>query len=171
MENPAYERSRMPNKAVPTSLKILRGNPGRRRLNRKEPKPALGAEFPAWLEGLGDPDVKLIWGDLAHLLDETKVLTVSDTEALAQLAHKISLYRQAAAALKDGLVYTTITESGGVMQRQKPECAILSDLGKQIRGLLSDFGLTPSSRSKVQTAGDITPDDAFSEFFPPRVSS
>ena len=160
----------MSNKAVPTALKMLRGNPGRRKPNRKEPKPQPGAEFPAWLDALGDPTLKAVWEELAQLLERTKVLTESDAEALAQLTHKIVLYRTAANVLRDGMTYETITESGATMQRQKPEYAMLSDLGKQIRGLLTDFGLTPSSRTKVQTVGPDTHDPIL-EFLGPSINN
>lgn len=154
----------MPGKPTPTALKVLRGNPGRRKLNKKEPKPQLGAEFPAWLDGLGDPALRQVWEEFAGLLEHIKVLTQADAEALGQLTHKVVLYRKAAQALKKGCSYRTVTESGAVMQRQKPEYAIVSDLGKQIRGLLTDFGLTPSSRSKVQTVG-AEEEDPIAEFF------
>ena len=89
----------MPNKPVPTALRKLRGNPGRRPLNRMEPKPARGAAFPVWLDSLGDPAIRQIWGELAGVLDRSKLLTEADGEALAQLVHKTSLYRRAAVAL------------------------------------------------------------------------
>jgi len=148
----------MAGKPTPTALRKLRGNPGRRPLNRMEPKPARGCAYPAWLDSLGDPALRGIWSELAGLLDRSKVLTESDGEALAQLVHKTSLYRRAALALKDGCTYTTTTESGDEMQRSKPEVALLSDLGKQIRGLLSDFGMNPSARSKVSVATGSTQD-------------
>ena len=148
----------MANKAVPTALRKLRGNPGRRPLNRMEPKPARGAAFPVWLDGLGDPAIRQIWDELAGLLDRSKLLTEADGEALAMLTHKIALYRTAALALKDGCSYSTITETGAEMFRQKPEYTIVSDLGKQIRGLLSDFGMNPSSRCKVSVATGRTQD-------------
>jgi|CXWL01.1.fsa_nt_gi P27 family predicted phage terminase small subunit len=155
----------MPNKPVPTSLKILRGNPGKRKLNKREPKPLAGTpEFPEWLADLGDPALRGIWDGLTDRLNRAKVLTECDQEALGQLVHKILLYRKAAQILKDGCSYECETESGATMHRQKPEYAIVSDLGKQIRGLLTDFGLTPSSRSKVQTVGGES-DDPFAEFF------
>ena len=154
----------MAGKPIPTALKVLRGNPGRRKLNRREPKPQPGAEFPSWLGALGDPTLREVWTELSALLDRTKVLTEADQEALAQLVHKIALYRTAARALKDGCSYQTITETGATMQRQKPEYGIVSDLGKEIRGLLTDFGLTPSARSKVSTVGADESDDPFAEF-------
>lgn len=144
----------MPNKSTPTALKILRGNPGKRRLNRREPRPARGAAFPVWLDGLGDPAIRKIWDELAGLLDRSKVLTQSDGEALAMLTHKVWMYRAAALAIKNGFTYETTTLQGDVMQRSRPEVALLSDLGKQIRGLLSDFGMNPSARSKVSVAPD-----------------
>jgi len=157
----------MPNKPVPTALRKLRGNPGKRRLNRMEPKPALGCPYPTWLHALGDPTLRQIWTELSGLLSRIKVLTEADGEALAQLTHKIALYRTAAAALTAGCSYTTITETGATMQRQKPEYTIVSDLGKQIRGLLSDFGMNPSARSKVSVATgstrDATPGAAWPE--------
>lgn len=152
----------MTGKPTPTALKILRGNPGHRKLNAREPKPQLGATFPAWLHGLGDPAYKEVWDDLAGRLEAIKVLTEADAEALGQLVHKVTLYRTAAQALTTGISYQTVTETGAVMYRQKPEYTIVSDLGKQIRGLLTDFGLTPSSRSKVQTVG--MEDETLAEF-------
>ena len=148
----------MPNKPVPTALKVLRGNPGRRPLNKREPKPARGAAYPAWLDGLGDPALRQIWDDLAALLDRSRILTEADQEGLAMLVHKIWMYRKAAMALKDSTSYTCVTESGSTMQRTKPEVALLSDLGKQVRGLLSDFGMNPSARSRVSVASGSTRD-------------
>lgn len=155
----------MAGKPIPTALKVLRGNPGRRKLNRHEPKPQLGAEYPGWLADLGDPSLRQIWDELADRLNRARVLTDCDGEALAQLTHKVVLYRKAAMALKDGSSYQTVTETGAVMQRAKPEVAMLSDLGKQIRGLLSDFGMNPSARTKVSTVGAVDPGDPFTEFF------
>jgi P27 family predicted phage terminase small subunit len=142
----------------PTALKILRGNPGRRPLNKKEPKALVGKPpFPEWLAAL-DPVTKEIYESLAHRLVKTKVLTENELESLAHLADSEALYRRLRVEIQAGFVYETTTMQGAVMRRPKPEMAMLLDLKRQIRQGLMDFGLTPSSRTKVQTVEDAQKD-------------
>lgn len=140
---------------APTRLKILRGNPGRRKLNSKEPKAIVGkADAPVWLtDKKGQADPVQIYDELAALLVPLRVLTTADQQALADLADKIALHRKLRKEIYKGLSYTTVTKEGSIMQRIKPEVAPFLDLARQIATGLATFGLTPSSRSKIQTVG------------------
>ena len=66
----------------PTHLKVVTGNPGKRKLNDKEPTPA--KEIPSPPAHLTDWG-KVAWGRLTVLLDGMGVLTVADTLALERL--------------------------------------------------------------------------------------
>ena len=59
-------------KPTPTAIKMLEGNPGKRPLNTKEPKPAKKApSCPKWLE----PEAKKEWRRLAKLMEQIGILT------------------------------------------------------------------------------------------------
>ncbi len=60
----------------PTHLKVVTGNPGKRKLNDKEPSPA--REIPSPPEHLTDWG-KVAWGKLTVLLDSMGILTIADT--------------------------------------------------------------------------------------------
>jgi phage terminase small subunit len=64
----------------PTALRVLRGNPGKRALNRQEPKIApLSAECPAELV---DPVARAEWDRVAPALIASGVVTVADRATL-----------------------------------------------------------------------------------------
>lgn len=139
----------------PTALKLLQGNPGKRELNRKEPKPAAGKpDMPAWFSADELSTPQSIFNDLAEQLMAMRVLTTADQQALADLADKIALLRRLRVELYSGLTYDTTTKTGSTMRRLKPEVAVFSELSKQVRHSLADFGLTPGSRTKVQTVDE-----------------
>lgn len=67
-------------KPKPTAVKKLEGNPGKRKLNKKEPIPAKGMpECPDWLL----PEAKKEWERLADLMNQMGVLTEVDMAAFA----------------------------------------------------------------------------------------
>ena len=62
-------------KPKPTAVKKLEGNPGKRKLNSKEPVPAKGIPAcPDWLM----PEAKKEWERLAELMNQMGVLTEVD---------------------------------------------------------------------------------------------
>ena len=67
-------------KPKPTAVKKLEGNPGKRKLNTKEPVPAKGMpDCPEWLL----PEAKKEWERLADLMNQMGVLTEVDMAAFA----------------------------------------------------------------------------------------
>ena len=67
-------------KPKPTSLKVLEGNPGKRQLNRNEPKPdASVPKCPAWLSR----EAKREWKRLVPFLEQAGLLTQIDRAAFA----------------------------------------------------------------------------------------
>lgn len=101
---------------TPTELKLVRGNPGKRAINKKEPQPARHIpSAPAHLTCEG----QVAWGRLTVLLDRMGVLTEADGFALERLCDcyaEILALRETVlttAALADAGRFTASVESAG----------------------------------------------------------
>ena len=66
-------------KPKPSHLKVVENNPGKRAINRREPKPKAGATPPA---GMSDRALS-VWSEVAPMLERMGVLTVADALALS----------------------------------------------------------------------------------------
>lgn len=130
----------------PTRLKILRGNPGRRPLNKREPVPKPGK--PVAMDCL-TPAATVHFARLSEQLSAMKILTEADQAALSALAQSIADYEEATRALAiTGPVVESDRERGMV---RSPWLIVRKQAWDQMQRGLMDFGLTPSSRSKLQT--------------------
>ena len=69
-------------KPTPTHLKLVTGNPGKRKINRQEPNPARC--IPSCPSHLSD-NAKVAWGKLTVLLDRMGVLTEADAAVLERM--------------------------------------------------------------------------------------
>lgn len=130
-------------KPKPTALKELEGNPGKRKLNRSEPKPAKGIPpCPEWLL----PEAKKEWNRLAENLGQLAVLTNVDMAAFAAYCQSYARWKEAQEHIdKDGSTFET--DKG--YQQQTPWVGIANTNQKLMLQAASEFGLTPSSRSRI----------------------
>mgnify|MGYP002237151287 FL=1 len=79
-------------KAKATAVKKLEGNPGKRKLNTKEPVPAKGMpDCPEWLL----PEAKKEWERLADLMNQMGVLTEVDMAAFAAYCQSYARWKEA----------------------------------------------------------------------------
>ena len=79
-------------KPTPTAVKELEGNPGKRPLNAKEPKPAKKApSCPKWLE----PEAKKEWRRLAKQMEQIGILTEVDMAAFAGYCQAYARWKEA----------------------------------------------------------------------------
>ncbi|WP_337135912.1 P27 family phage terminase small subunit [Proteus terrae] len=107
----------------PTHLKVVTGNPGKRKLNDKEPQPK--REIPSPPEHLTDWG-KMAWAKLTLLLDGMGVLTVADTLALERLCDIYADILQLRDTIAiEGRTYTTKTQSGDFLIKANPAVAML----------------------------------------------
>lgn len=138
---------------LPTDLKILRGNPGKRRLDvADEPQPRPGVpEPPDHLDDAGREQ----WFRWCTELSAMKVLTLADREALAVMCDTWSRYLKAEAAVKK---FGLLTKSPNGYPIQNPALAIATQAGKQLRQMMSEFGLTPAARTRIKTTDPSQPD-------------
>lgn len=151
---------------VPTALKELRGNPGKRALNKAEPKPELGRPAcPAFL----DRDARAEWRRIVPELEAVGLLTRVDRVALAAYCQSYSRWKQAEEVLSEGglsLELKKVNRMGheyvyGAMPR--PEVGISQRERMLLKSFLVEFGLTPASRSRIQVAPPAKK-DAFEEW-------
>jgi P27 family predicted phage terminase small subunit len=139
---------------VPTDRKRLEGNPGKRRLNLDEPRPTPASEaFDQPPEDLAeDPVAALEWSRLAPMLRLARQVTEADRSSLIALCLEWSRYLGAMRKVKQtGMVVQA--PSGYPMQN--PYLAIATKALGGCQKLWPELGLTPSSRSRVTTAGSL----------------
>jgi len=149
----------------PTVLKLVAGNPGKRAINKREPKPK--RVLPSCPKHLAD-EAKVAWGRLCTLLDRMGLLTEADTFALERLC---GCYAEVLDCMKlvdkDGRTYTTSTNTGDTLIKANPAVAMLGDADRRFKSYLVEFGLSPAARSKVHgvNSDDDKKADPLAEFF------
>jgi len=144
----------------PTHLKLLAGNPGKRRINTREPQPPKDApRCPAWITD----EAKRVWRRLVPLLKDMGILTTVDADALAGYCQTYARWRAAEEFLaKHGEVYPIRDDAGRVKcMQQFPQVAIARNLLLVLRAYQQEFGLTPAARTRIQVnLGEEKPDAA-----------
>ena len=144
-------------KPKPTHLKLIAGNPGKRPLNRKEPRPK-GALFappddlpeaarPFWAHVIASAPAGLL-----YQLD----LGVVKVYVVAAWLHADAVRKVAASTL------LARTPNGSL--QQNPFLPIVNRQALIMLKAAAEMGFTPSSRSRVQMPEVGAGDDDFSEF-------
>ena len=132
-------------KPVPTSLRVLRGNPSRRALPENEPQPEAlpeNIQAPEWM----DDDAKKEWARVAPMLVKNGLLTEMDVDALTAYCHAWCAWKDANAKIRQ---FGAVVKSPSGYPIQSPYLAISNKAMDTMRGLMTEFGMTPSSRTRV----------------------
>ncbi len=148
-------RGRKPKSA---ELKLLSGNAGKRPTNNDAPSPALTKKtkpFP-WLS----KRAQQVWRNAVPELVHTGQLTEVDVEAFAGYCSACATVQECEEFInKNGMTYEsysdTIRVNGKVVKigltiKRRQEVIIRSDALKILRSFASEFGLTPSSRTRIK---------------------
>lgn len=145
-------------KPLPTHLKLVKGTARPHRINRDEPKPAIAApEPPHHL----DKRAHARFTEMAEILARHGVMTELDTSALARYAVVWCRWVESEAEVKRrGPVVKT--ELGNAIQN--PFLTIANKCLLQMAQIESEFGLTPSSRSRIRAATPADASDPFEEY-------
>jgi P27 family predicted phage terminase small subunit len=141
----------------PTAIKELAGNPGKRPLNRREPKPQTRLPTaPAWLQG----EARAEYYRAGRLLVRLRVMTDADRTALLAYAQMFGRWMEADEQVRRGGM---IIKSPNGYPMQNPYASIADRARRECVKLAGEFGMTPSSRSRIQTTetGDGDAFDAF----------
>ena len=143
---------------IPTALKLLRGNPGHRPLNDREPAPK--AKLPKVPEYLSDV-AKQEWRRTGRRLAALGLVTEIDGTALAAYCVAFARWVDAEKQIQQS---GTVIKVGKMLQ-VSPYLAIANKAMAQMCRLLGDFGMTPSSRSRVKAEKDNGINDEEAQFF------
>lgn len=132
---------------TPTALKLVKGNPGKRAINKREPKPkAKALTCPAHLS----VKARAVFRKLNTLLNKMGVMTEADGLALERLC---DCYADILACRelieRDGRTYKTVDQNGNTLVKNNPAVNQLRAADAQFKSYLVEFGLTPAARSKV----------------------
>lgn len=127
----------------PTVLKLLEGNPGKRPLNKKEPKPT-GA--PVLREDMSDAS-RAVWARVVDAYGHTGVLTAADGDALRIYCEAVVRYEAAALLLERSGPVVKGARSGDLVRN--PLHQIVRDNAALVRAYARELGLTPSARSAI----------------------
>ena len=138
-------------KPEPTALKLVKGNPGRRPLPAAEPRPKLGAEMPAWLS----PAAQEHWPIVAEQLTAAGILGDTDGAALALYCEAFARWRHANDQVAK---FGPVVKAPSGFPVQSPFLAISNKAWEQMAKMLIEFGMTPSSRSRVTATPEEVPD-------------
>lgn len=143
--------------AQPNVVKLARGNPGKRAINRQEPKPTAGIPpKPTWLKGVAEQ----LWDELTPHLKQAGLVTLADGVALEGLCWSYSQWLATAKILQHrGRIIKT---EGGPMVR--PEVGMSLKFYKMLMALSDRFGLSPSARSRLTAAPQGEEEDPFDQF-------
>lgn len=132
-------------KPKPTALKLLAGNPGKRAINHAEPKPRVIMPKPP--EHLSDAE-KEKWKSTVRELHPLGLVTTIDKDALAMYCTIYVRWVKAEKMVRDkGEIIKTA--AGNIIQN--PYLSIANRALDQLNKLGAEFGMTPSSRSRVKT--------------------
>lgn len=158
-------------KPKPTAKKKLEGNPGKRKINKREPQPPLSADL--------KPDAPLARGVTiakAHIesgckvfgerylpvLQAMQVLTDADYAAFELMSvHHVIAWAAASIVEKDGLI---LMDKFGQAHKH-PALQVLRDNSALFKAYAAEFGMTPSARSRIQMEMPEEPDQLELELF------
>ena len=130
-------------KPTPTAIKELEGNPGKRPLNKDEPKPVKKAPAcPKWLE----PEAKKEWRRLAKQMEALGILTEVDMAAFAGYVQAYARWKEAEEFISQ---HGTIVKTPSGYWQQVPQVSIAQTYLKIMNKFAEQFGLTPASRSRI----------------------
>ena len=147
----------------PTRLKILAGAQPCR-INRNEPKPEAGSTpCPDYLDDVA----RDCWHRMTGQLDAMGLLTRADGEALALYCSTYSQWMKARSRLEEEgmlvITKTTVETSKRTTTREvskiNPMVSVVAECQRQMVRLLTQFGMTPSSRSSLNVPGKAQEDE------------
>ena len=154
-------------KPTPTALKLVKGNPGKRAMNKKEAKVELAQPTPPSF--LND-DAKVEWGRVVDTLYKTGLMTELDRAVLAAYCQAYGQWAQAERALarmadKDEFNKALMVKTTNGNAVQNPLLGIANKAKADMVRYALEFGMSPSARSKVNANPDDHKEDKFKEFF------
>ena len=131
-------------KPLPTHLKVVKGTARKGRV--REDEPTYDGIDVTDLPDTLTPEGRKAWEQNAQMLKDAGVLKTIDRAALTQLCDAMGTYADAHAAIaKSGY----FIKSPNGMPMLSPAVYLRNGASATVQKLLAEFGMTPSSRTKV----------------------
>ena len=151
----------------PTHLKLVTGNPGRRPLPTGEAR--LAAALPTVPPHLS-PDALTEWERVARELVDAGLLASLDRAALAAYCQAYARWAQAERALvemgrRDMLTGGLMIKTTGGNAIQNPLVGIANKAAADMVRYAAEFGMTPSSRTRIQATPPAQEADPSAKYF------
>lgn len=133
-------------KPKPTRLKLISGNPGGRPLPKDEPQPDVKRKVPRCPPHLTS-EAKRHWPKFAKQLHKVGLLTEADELALEALCEAYARWRDALGQIEE---FGPLVKTPNGYPTQSPYLQIANKAFDQFQKMLVEFGLTPSSRTRIR---------------------
>ena len=130
-------------KQTPSRLRVIKGNPGNRPMNKQEPQMDGLPVCPDWLSDEG----KRKWAELFEDLSAVGLLARVDGSALALACEHWSA---AVEARKLFIKHGVLVEGRRGEPVKNPAAQLFKDNSEAYRKYISEFGLSPSSRAGLK---------------------
>jgi len=131
---------------LPSAIKDLRGNPGKRALNKHEPKPPAPDRVPYAPRHLND-DAKREWRRIIKVLLSLGLYTEVDYAALAMYCQAWGRWIRAERMVIEKGEVLLSTQTGNYYQN--PWFHVANRAWDQMLKMLSRFGLSPADRTRL----------------------
>lgn len=137
----------------PTALKLIKGNPGHRPINQNEPQPTGIPTCPDHLNSIAKQE----WERISQELAACGLLTSIDRAALAAYCQAYARWVEAENKIKEiGSLIVMVGKKDDPKKPpypiQNPYVGIANTAMDQMRKYLSEFGMTPASRTRIQVS-------------------
>lgn len=131
----------------PDHLKIVGGTAQPCRLNPNAPVPSKALPAPpAWLS---ERAAEWFLATLA-ILDGMGIASADHVDMLSLAASRYDEVLDCTAVVEDlGRTYTTVSMTGSITFKARPEVSMRNEAMRHLQSLLSEFGLSPSAVGKV----------------------
>jgi P27 family predicted phage terminase small subunit len=135
-------------KPKPTNLKLIQGTYRSDRANPSEPRPRIAIPpCPKFLQ----VEARKLFKETAAKLARIGLMTELDDMALSMLCQSWQEYLEATEQVrKTGI----LVKSPNGLPVLNPYLTVANQALKNVRSLLAEFGLTPSSRSRLSAVGE-----------------
>lgn len=140
-------------KPLPTDLKIVKGTDRPDRINKNEPKPAADNIKPP--RGLS-AEARKQWRVISKQLIDAGMITNIDVSALAMYCETYVIWRKE---------IDYIHEHGTMLgDKRSPRLINAEHAFDKLKAMLVEFGMTPSSRTRVSSSVEKDSENPFAKF-------
>lgn len=148
--------------AVPTAIKLVRGNPGQRAINESEPRPpAANLSSPPSLEGVA----KEKWDEIVPLLHSMGVFTAADKNTIERYCQIFEQWVEVRKHVKENGM-TQLTQTG--YSQLTAEGSLFRSLPADLLKIEREFGMTASARSSMKVGNAETKEDPLEAYLKKR---